>query len=132
MTSIASFLVLRGVRVMTRKDLVRTKDLEVHLTTPVVVRGYNESGAPFEECANTMTVSANGCLFELTTPVRNEQLLLLRNVKTEEETLCHVVARANNENEFARVKVDFVSPSPWFWRLTFPVEDWNPTSGEWE
>lgn len=115
---------------MARKDLDRPEDFEAHLTIPVVVRGYTESGAPFSECTYTVTVSANGCLIVLATPVRNEQLLQLMNVKTEGEILCHVARCAKSENGIARVKVGFVSPSERFWELTFATEGRNPDSGE--
>ncbi|MBZ5644585.1 MAG: hypothetical protein LAO19_17655 [Acidobacteriia bacterium] len=114
---------------MARKDLDRPEDFEAQLTIPVVVRGYNESGAPFSECTQTVTVSANGCLIVLATPVRNEQLLLVTNVKTEEEILCHVARRAKSENGLARVKVGFVSPAERFWELTFASEGRDPASG---
>jgi hypothetical protein len=111
---------------MARKDSTGSKELEAHFTTPVVVRGYSESGELFSELTDTMTVNANGCLIVLRAPVRNEQLLLLINVKTKEEILCHVVTRANSENGLPRVKLGFVNPSRRFWRLKFSDEDRNP------
>ena len=50
---------------MARKDPTGFKDLEAHLTTPVVIRGYSESGEPFSELTETVTVNANGCLIVL-------------------------------------------------------------------
>ncbi|MBZ5662547.1 MAG: hypothetical protein LAO08_19260 [Acidobacteriia bacterium] len=115
---------------MARKDIARSNVLEVHRTIPVLVRGYSESGEPFNECTYTVTVSNNGCLIELKKPVRNEQLLVLRNVETDAEILCYVATRANSENGLAQVKLGFISPSQWFWELTFPAKDRNPTSDE--
>jgi len=115
---------------MARIDPGRSKDSGVHLATPVVVSGYSESGAPFNEYTYTVIVSGNGCLIKLRTPVGNEQLLLLTNVKTEENIIGRVAIRVTGENGSSHVKVSFVSPSPQFWRLTFPPENSNPTSRE--
>ena len=115
---------------MARIDLARSKNLEVHLATPVVVCGYSESGALFNEYTYTLTVNANGCLIKLRTPVGNEQLLLLTNVKTEEKIIGRVAIRVTSENGSSHVKVSFVSPSPQFWRLTLSPENSNPASRE--
>lgn len=96
-----------------------SKELEVHFTTPVVVCGYKESGTTFEEGTHTLTVSANGSLIELLTPVRNEQLLLLKNVKNEEEIVCHVKTCGCSSDGRAQVRVGFPDPAPSFWGLPF-------------
>ena len=115
---------------MARIDPTGSKNLEADLIVPVVVRGYSESGTPFIECTHTVTASNNGCLIELKKPVRNGQLLVLRNVETDAEIVCCVVTRANSENGLAKVRVGFISPSQCFWELTFPAEDRNPASKE--
>ena len=115
---------------MARIDPGRSKDSGVHLATPVVVSGYSESGVPFNEYTYTVSVNGNGCLLKLKTPVGNEQLLLLTNVKTAENILCRVAICVTNENAPTHVKVDFVNPSQQFWRLTFPPEKSNRTSQE--
>ncbi len=102
---------------MPRIVFSRTKDSEVHFTTPVVVCGYKESGTTFEEGTHTVTVSANGSLIELITPVRNEQLLLLKNVNNEEEIVCHVKTRGCSADGRAQVRVGFPDPAPRFWGL---------------
>lgn len=96
-----------------------SKELEVRFTTPVVVCGYKESGTTFEEGTHTLTVSANGSLLELLTPVRNAQLLLLKNVKNEEEIVCHVKTRGCSADGRAQVRVGFPDPAPSFWGLPF-------------
>jgi len=107
---------------MERKDLDGSKDVEFRLATPVIVCGYSESGAPFKEYTQTVTVNANGCLIQLTTPVTNEQLLVLRNVKTEAEILCHARNCATDNNGLMMVKIFFVRPSEGFWNLKASAE----------
>jgi hypothetical protein len=115
---------------MAEIGLASSSNSEVPVKVPVVVCGYSKSGAPFHEYAFTVAVSANGCLIKLTTPVRDEQLLLLKHVMTGEEILCRVVTHATSENALTRVEVDFVSPSERFWRLAFQAENRSPASQE--
>ncbi|HTC63933.1 MAG TPA: hypothetical protein VK709_13900 [Candidatus Saccharimonadales bacterium] len=115
---------------MGRKELNGSKDLEFRLATPVIVCGYGESGAPFKEYTQTVTVNAMGCLIQLTTPVTNEQLLVLKNVKTEEEILCHTRNCATNHNGLTLVKIFFVRPSEGFWKLRASGESSIPTERE--
>jgi hypothetical protein len=102
---------------MERKDFEDSKDLDRRFATPVIVCGYSESGAPFNENTQTVTVNDMGCLIQLTTPVTNEQLLVLKNVKTQEEILCHARNCATNNNGLTLVKIVFVRPSEGFWNL---------------
>ena len=108
---------------MASKQLVRSGELQVHYEVPVAVCGYKESGIPFEEMTYTVTVSPKGSLIELVTPVMNGQLLLLRNVKTEEKIICHILTHQNSVEGRAHVRVGFTSPSPRFWGLDFPQDD---------
>jgi hypothetical protein len=113
-------------------DLVSSKDLEAPVKTPVVVCGYSKLGAPFHEYTFTVTVRTNGSLIKVTTPVRNDQLLLLKQVMTGEEILCRVGTCGTSESALTQVKVGFVSPSQRFWKLTFQAENWSINSREQE
>jgi len=98
----------------------------VHLAIPVFIYGHTESDKPFKEITQTVEVNANGCLLELATPVVKEQQLLLTNMKTNEEMPCYVVTLGNVVDGKAHVGLRFAQPSPRFWGLGFPPEDWDP------
>jgi hypothetical protein len=98
----------------------------VHLAIPVFIYGNRESGTPFKEIAQTLAVNANGCLVELATPVSKDQSLLLTNMKSNEEMTCTVVTLGKIANGKAQVGLSFSQPSPRFWGLAFPPEDWDP------
>jgi len=100
----------------------------VHLAIPVFVYGHHESGAPFKEITQTLAVNANGCLLELSTAVAKDQTLLLANMKTNEEIPCHVVTPGKIMNGKNQVGLRFAQPSPRFWGLAFPPEDWDPAN----
>ena len=91
----------------------------MYFSIPVVVRGYKESGIPFEEITDTVDICSDGGLIQLQTPVRDEQLLLLKNGKTGEETVCYVVSNGNSTDGRAHVGVRFFGPSLRFWGLEF-------------
>jgi hypothetical protein len=107
-----------------------SKELDRRLETPVIVSGYSESGAPFNEYTLTVTVNEMGCIVQLTTPVTNEQMLVLKNVKTQEEILCHAQICATNYNGLTLVKIFFVRPSQGFWNLKASAANLPPSTEE--
>ena len=91
----------------------------VQIAMPVLVRGGN-----FEEATNTVAVNAHGCLVMLKTPlVRNTPLSLI-NPQTAEELPAKVVSLGKPEEGRIPVGVEFTEPSPLFWRINFPPDDW--------
>lgn len=100
----------------------------MHLSIPVFIYGTQKSGAPFKEITQTVEVNANGCLLELATPVLREQQVLLTNMTTNAEMTCEVVTVGNVVNGKTRVGLRFAQPSPRFWGLAFPPEDWDPAN----
>jgi hypothetical protein len=98
----------------------------VHLAIPVFIYGNRDSGAPFKEITQTLAVNASGCLVELAAPVSKDQSLLLTNMKSNEEMACTVVTLGKILNGKAQVGLSFSQPSPRFWGLAFPPEDWDP------
>jgi hypothetical protein len=98
----------------------------VHLAITVSIRGQNAAGSPFSEVCQTVTVNANGCLLEMATPVAKEQPLTLKNIRTTGEIPCTIVSLGNAGAGKTQVALRFDHPSPRFWGLGFPPEDWDP------
>ena len=113
---------------MAETKTARHRTTRVHIAIPVFIYGNNESGPPFKEITQTVEVNANGCLVELATPVVKEQPLLLTNLKTDEEIACNVVTLGNIVNGKTEVGLRFAQPSPRFWGIGFPPEDWDPAN----
>ncbi|HVB54885.1 MAG TPA: PilZ domain-containing protein [Candidatus Acidoferrales bacterium] len=98
----------------------------VQIAMPVLVRGPN-----FQEMATTVAVNAHGCLVLLNAPLlfhRNQEIFLV-NPKTAEELPGRVVSLGKLEDGKIPVGVQFAEPSPLFWRINFPPDDWH-TSAE--
>jgi hypothetical protein len=106
----------------------RQRTTRLHFAIPVFVYGNDESGMPYQEITQTVAINANGCLVELTTPVVKDQALLITNMKTNEEIACSVVSIGNPVNGKIPVGLRFNQPSPRFWGLAFPPDDWDPST----
>jgi hypothetical protein len=103
----------------------RRRSQRVILTLSVTVR---TEGAPkessFEEETQTLLVNLHGALILLKGKVAKGQKLRLTNRRTKEEQLCQVATVSPGTGGKAQVGVEFLKPSPDFWRISFPPEDW--------
>ncbi len=104
----------------------RRRSRRVHIAMPVLVRG-SKGEHPFEERTHTISVSAHGCMVRMTTPVTRAQQITVVNMKTAEELPCTVTSLGQREGGKLEVGVEFAEPSPVFWRIAFPPEDWDPS-----
>jgi len=93
---------------------------------PVLVRGTHGS-QKFEEEALTVSINANGCMVRLAAKVSRSQQISIINPKTAEELPCVVTFLGQKDGAKMEVGVEFTEPSPLFWRIAFPPEDWDPS-----
>ena len=92
---------------------------------PVEVYGQGSDGKVFHEETRTLVVNAYGALVLLAAGISLKQAVLLVNKKTRNEIECRVAYRKEIEKGPAEVGIEFVNPSPRFWGIAFPPEDWN-------
>jgi PilZ domain len=104
----------------------RRRSHRVNIAMPVLVRGKKGTQA-FEEEALTISVSAHGCMVKIGTPVARSQEIAIVNKKTAEELPCTVTFLGQKDSGKTEVGVEFAEPSPLFWRIAFPPEDWDPS-----
>jgi hypothetical protein len=100
------------------------------LSVPLRVSGKRANGAPFVEHTKTLIVNAHGALLQLQEPVRDGQMLGVRNVITGEEMPCRVVDLSPGATGVAEIGVEFAEPNPRFWRVSFPPVDWSARNPE--
>lgn len=103
----------------------RRRTQRVQITMPLLVRGKSGEKA-FEEEATTMSISANGCMVMLSARVVRAQEITILNPKTVEELPCTVAFVGRTVQGKTEVAFEFSEPSPLFWRIAFPPEDWDP------
>ena len=108
-----------------RPEPSRRRSQRVILTVAVTVR--TEGGpkdASFEEETHTVVVNLHGALIVLKAKVAQGQKLWVTNRGTKEEQLCRVATIAPISGGKPQVGVEFLKPSPDFWHISFPPEDW--------
>jgi hypothetical protein len=107
-----------------RIDLRRSQ--RVLLTMPIVVLGSRADGQPFKEETNTCVVNAHGALVLLSESIGCGGLVIIRNVHSGEERPCAITDVGAKEKGEIKVGIKFLEPSPRFWGVAFPPEDWSP------
>jgi hypothetical protein len=104
----------------------RRRTQRVQIAMPIIVRG--KSGTQnFEEKTYTVAVNANGCMIKMTNRVARGQQVAIVNPKTAEELPCTVSFIGQKDAGKMVVGIEFSEPSPLFWRIAFPPEDWDPS-----
>jgi hypothetical protein len=104
----------------------RRRSHRVNIAMPVLIRG-KKGTQPFEEPANTISVSAHGCMLRVAAPVARGQEVAIVNTKTAEELPSTVTFIGQKDSGKTEIGVEFAEPSPLFWRIAFPPEDWDPS-----
>jgi hypothetical protein len=104
----------------------RRRSHRVNISMPVLVRGMRGK-LPFEEEAQTISVSAHGCMIRVATPLARDQEIAIVNTKTAEELPCTVTFLGQKDNGKTEIGVEFAEASPLFWRIAFPPVDWDPS-----
>jgi len=104
----------------------RRRSHRVQIAMPVLVR-WKKGTQSFEEQTATISVNAHGCMVRLAAAVARSQELSIINPKTAEELPCTVTFLGPKEGGKTEVGIEFAEPSPVFWRIAFPPENWDPT-----
>jgi len=97
----------------------------VILSVAVTVRAEGDRDGSFEEETHTMVVNAHGALIGLAHKVEKGQKLQLKNRATKIELDCQVTYLGPLTGNKTQVGVEFIKPSPHFWHIAFPPEDWT-------
>jgi hypothetical protein len=97
----------------------------VTISFPIEVIRQGPKNEIILEDAQTLTVSAYGAAIALTSAPRIGQTVVLIQKQSREEALCRVRdTRPIPKSTNYAVGVEFERPSPLFWHITFPPDDW--------
>jgi hypothetical protein len=102
----------------------RRRSQRVLLCMPITVQAGSDR-SPFTEVAQTLVVNAHGALIAMETEVVVGQQIRLQSPVTLDVQLCRVAHVGDDRQGKKRVGVEFSAPSPRFWQITFPPEDWS-------
>jgi hypothetical protein len=110
-------------------DAGRRRSMRVLLSVPILVTGKNNKQQDFREETRTLVVNAHGALISLATPVVAGQLITIANKGSEETCDCRVVYLGTAQAGKTQMGIEFVKPSPAFWQIDFPPDDWVVPEG---
>ena len=105
-------------------DPGRRRSMRVLLSVPIVVSGKTSENKTFSEDARTLVVNAHGALIVLANQVLPNQILEIGNKATKQSLDCRVVHVGAAQGGKIQLGVEFVKPSPTFWQIDFPPDDW--------
>jgi hypothetical protein len=112
------------------KKAAQRRSQRLLLRVQVIAERPADQGEGKNEDTETLAVNAHGALILLSPPVTDHEQISLKNKKTGESQACRVVYLGQTESGRIQVGVEFISPSPQFWRIVFPPEDWAVTGKE--
>lgn len=105
-------------------DTGRRRSMRVLLSVPIHVTGKDRKDQPFEEDTRTLVVNAHGGLISLAAAVAKGQMITISNHATEQSQECRVVYLGSASGGKTQMGIEFVKPSPTFWQIDFPPDDW--------
>jgi hypothetical protein len=105
-------------------DPGRRRSMRVLLSVPILVSGKSAEDQAFSEEARTLVVNAHGALIALAARVAANQEITIANKATRTALQCRVVHVGTAQSGKMQLGVEFVKPSPGFWQIDFPPDDW--------
>ncbi len=111
--------------VIPNKKAAQRRSQRLLLRVQVLAERSGDKAQSGNEDTETLAINAHGALILLTPPVEENEQISLKNKKTGETQACRVVYLGQTESGRIQVGVEFTTPSPQFWRIVFPPEDWG-------
>ena len=103
----------------------RRRSQRLFLQVPIVIEADRPGKPRLTENTHTIVVNAHGALIQMRTSLDHGQIVTLRNIRTSEECECVVkLATPSGPGKF-NTALEFTKPSPAFWHVSFPPEDWS-------
>lgn len=94
------------------------------LSVPILITGKSAKHEDFSEETRTLVVNAHGALIALTALVAAGQIVTVSNKATRQSLDCRIVYLGNAQGGKTQMGIEFVNPSPTFWQIDFPPDDW--------
>jgi len=105
--------------------VARRRSQRVVLSLPITVRTEGvPSDVSFEEETHTLVVNVHGALILLAGKVVKNQKLLVTLRASRAMQMCRVVNFGPTKDDKPQIGIEFLNPSPDFWHISFPPEDW--------
>lgn len=105
----------------------RRRSKRVKMRVPIQVRLQDVNKQSVSELTHTIIVNSHGALILLAAAVSVNQIIRMENSTTKEELLCRVTSLGQNFMGKTQVGVEFIYPSPEFWRGEERADDFKRT-----
>jgi hypothetical protein len=102
----------------------RRSTQRVIIRVPITLVG-SENGKPVRIPAHTVAVNVHGAMVVCPRSLDPEMKLELVNARTEQKIDSRVSKAGRESAEGFLIPVEFTSPSPNFWQISFPPENWK-------
>jgi len=109
---------------VTTVEASRRRSMRVLLSVPIRVTGKTAANEDFEEPTRTLVVNAHGALISLQAPIAPNQSVTIWNKATQQSRECRIVHVGTQAAGKIQVGIEFTKPSPSFWQIDFPPDDW--------
>jgi hypothetical protein len=101
----------------------RRRSMRILLSVPISVSGKIH-GADFTEDTRSLVVNAHGALISLAAGVAVGQIVTILHKASRQSRECRMIYVGNAQAGKSQVSVEFIEPSPGFWQIDFPPDDW--------
>jgi hypothetical protein len=103
----------------------RRRSQRLFLQVRVIVEGKLANKSPLSEETHTIVVNAHGAMVEMKASLEQGQIVSMQNIRTAEKIECTVrLVTPSGAGKF-NTALEFTSPNPGFWHISFPPEDWS-------
>jgi hypothetical protein len=102
----------------------RRRSQRVIIRVPVTLV-VTENGQPVKISAHTVAVNIHGAMVVCPRSLDAECKLEVVNGRTDEKVGSRVTRSARESTEGFLIPVEFTSPSPNFWQISFPPTNWK-------
>jgi hypothetical protein len=103
----------------------RRRSQRVVIRVPVVLT-IIVAGKPVKANAVTVSVNDHGAMVQCVRSFASDTTMELQNHRTGEKTQCRVTRAPIENTEGYLIPLEFSTPYPTFWRISFPPRDWKP------
>ena len=105
-------------------DTGRRRSTRVLLSVPIHVRGKDGKNRDFDEETRTLLVNAHGALIALAAAVAAGQQITVSNDAMQQIRDCRIVYLGSGGSGKIQTGIEFLKPSPAFWQIDYPPDDW--------
>jgi hypothetical protein len=87
------------------------------------------SGESIKLVANTVAVNVHGAMVLCSRPIDADTELNIVNDRTSERATARVTRTPRESAEGYLIPLEFTTPLPAYWQISFPPSNWKPSDG---